>query len=135
MDYHSSNICLLHPVGRGFPRARQPELDRSNLGYSRSRSFRALVPATEWINRRPCTPARQRGVASLQAAGKDLSIPQPTTSNAEVVTVIRDIGDLSLADLGKVIGIVAESLHNQGQVESAVTYFKLNARFPTTMLT
>jgi len=65
-------------------------------------------------------------------AGKDLSIPQPTTSNAEVVTVIRDIGDLSLADLGKVIGIVAESLHNQGQVESAVTYFKLNARFPTT---
>ena len=55
----------------------------------------------------------------------------PALSNVEVATVSRDINDLTLASLRGVISIVAESLHSQGQVESAVTFCGLNARFPT----
>jgi hypothetical protein len=78
----------------------------------------------------PTHPPIDAGGTGPKAAGQDILVPGPASSNAEVATVSRDINDLTLASLREVIGIVAGKLRSQGQVESAVTFCGLNVRFP-----
>jgi len=93
--------------------------------------FALWYPKRNGPAREPTLPPIDADGTGPKAAGEDILVPGPASSNAGVTTVSRDINDLTLASLGEVISIVAERLHSQGQVESAVTFCGLNARFPT----
>jgi hypothetical protein len=93
--------------------------------------FALWYPQRNGSAREPTLPPIDAGRTGPKAAGEDILVPEPASSNAEVATVSRDINDLTLTSLRGVISIVAERLHSQGQVESAVTFCGLNARFPT----
>jgi len=76
--------------------------------------------------REPTLSPIDTGRIGPKSAGEDIIVPEPASSNVAVTTVSRDINDLTLASLREVISIVAQRLHSQGQIESAVTFCELS---------
>ena len=79
----------------------------------------------------PARPPVEAGQAKPKAAADNILTPQAAPISVEVAKVNRDMNDLTLSSLTEVIGIVAERLGSQSQVESAVTFLGLNARLPS----
>jgi hypothetical protein len=103
-----------------------PTLSATEVGL-----FVLLYPQRNGSAREPTLRSIDADRSGPKAAVENILASQKASINLEVATVSRDINDLTLASLTEVISIVAERLRSQGQVESAVIFLGLNARFPS----